>query len=153
MRKILLILVLFFGVNVAFAQEHVVANENVKWEMSFKKAIKKAKKEKKPVLVFFTGSDWCPPCKRIERELIETDKFKGFSDKNLVLYKADFPRNRDLVTADARKENGELKFKYGISSFPTMLVVNADGNVLGEKRGAYMTEYYYPFLEEIVKNN
>lgn len=149
MRKIFLILVLFLGVSVTFAQEKTA----VKWEISFDKAIKKAKKENKPVLVYFTGSDWCPPCKKIDKELFHAEKFQAFSDKNLILYKADFPRNRDLVSSETRASNKGLKSKYGVSAFPSMVVVNANGTVLGEKRGAYMTEYYYPFLEEIVKSN
>ncbi len=153
MKKIFLILVLFLSVNLSFAQESTVDNSHVNWQISFDEATKKAKKEKKPILIFFTGSDWCPPCKKIERELIETDKFKNFSNKNLVLYKADFPRNRDLVSKEAKLENEKLKMNYRISSFPSIIVVDANGYVLGEKIGAYMTEYYYPFLEEIIRDN
>ncbi len=155
MRKIFLILVLLLGVKASFAQESVVAQEKeaIKWEMSFDEAIKRAKDENKPVLVFFTGSDWCPPCKQVDRELFHTNKFKEFSTKNLILYKADFPRNRYLVSSSAKKANRKLQFKYGINSFPTVVVMNADGDVLGKKKGAYMAASYYPFLEAILKNN
>ncbi|MBE7629717.1 thioredoxin family protein [Tenacibaculum piscium] len=161
MKKIGIILVFLLAVHTVSAQQSVVAhqeinqeaNQEVKWEQSFDTAIKKAKKENKPVLVFFTGSDWCPPCQTIDRELFNTDKFKGFSDEKLILYKADFPRNRDLVSSEAKKENNELQYRYGINAFPTVVVVNAKGNVLGKKKGAYMAAYYYPFLQSIITNN
>ncbi|MEX6626144.1 thioredoxin family protein [Tenacibaculum pacificus] len=152
MRNIFFILVFFLGVNTSFAQQSVL-DGNVKWEESFDSAIKKAKSEDKPLLLFFTGSDWCPPCQQVDRELFNTDKFKGFSDENLILYKADFPRNRDLVPLCTKQQNSKLQNRYGISAYPTVLVVNAKGNVLGKKKGAYMAEYYYPFLEKIIKNN
>lgn len=153
MRKIFLILVFILGANVSFAQESVVVNEHesLAWEMSFDSAIKKSKAENKPILVFFTGSDWCPPCKMVDEKLFNTVKFKRYSAENLILYKADFPRNRDLVSSEAKKENNRLQYRYGINAFPTVVVVNGKGNVLGKKKGAYVPEYYYPFLADIVK--
>ncbi|MBE7693324.1 thioredoxin family protein [Tenacibaculum finnmarkense] len=157
MKKIFLTLVLILGAQISFAQEHTVAHQaesqKIQWESSFNTAIEKSKSENKPILVFFTGSDWCHPCKRVDKELFETMKFKNFSDGNLIFYKADFPRNRDLVSVAAKKENEELQYRYGINAFPTVVVVNSKGNVLGKKKGAYMAEYYYPFLTKIIKNN
>lgn len=161
MRRIFSI-VLFFGivsfVNAQSLAQNIdvveVADEtaiSLGWETTFKDAVVKAKTEKKPILIYFTGSDWCGPCIRLEKSFFQTDKFKDFSDKNIVLYKADFPRNADLVTAENKAINKELSIRYSQSSFPTMIVVNEKGEVLGRKNGIYMSEYYYPFLEEITK--
>lgn len=132
----------------SFAQE--TAN-NVIWEPTFKEALEKAKNEQKPILIYFTGSDWCGPCIQLDKELFHTEKFETFAKEKMVVYMADFPRNRDLITSDARKINKELSKKYKQTSFPTMVVIDAKGNVLGQKNGKYMAEYYYPFFEEVVR--
>ena len=75
-----------------------------------------------------------------------------FSEENLVLYTANYPRNTDLVSLENKKTNKQLSKKYKQESFPTMIVVDEKGNVLGRKIGSYMVEYYYPFFEEMVRN-
>lgn len=124
----------------------------VDWQSSFEAAINKAKEINKPVLIYFTGSDWCGPCMRLDKELFHTEKFKVFSKENMVLYKANYPRNSDLVTKENRRINEELSIRYGQSSFPTMIVVNADGVVLGRKDGTYVSDYYYPFFDGIIRD-
>ncbi|MBS9773666.1 MAG: thioredoxin family protein [Tenacibaculum sp.] len=120
------------------------------WENSFRDAVQKSRIEKKPILIYFTGSDWCGPCIRLKETLFKTEKFKDFSDKNIILYKADFPRNKDLVSPEIREANNELVSRYGQSSFPTMIIVNEQENVLGRKDGAYLADYYYNFFNEVL---
>lgn len=156
MKKIFLSLVVLFSVSFMNAQEFsgdfVNEDIDIKWEKNFEKAVKKAKKEHKPILVYFTGSDWCGPCKRLDKNLFHTEKFKEFSEENLVLYTADFPRNTDLVSNENKKTNKQLSSRYNQESFPTMIMIDENGNMLGRKNGSYMIEYYYPFFESITKN-
>lgn len=140
------------SINEGFGTSNAVTNEVVvNWQSSFKQAVMRAKAEKKPVLIYFTGSDWCGPCKRLDKELFQTEKFKAFADKNLVLYKADYPINVDLVSPENKVTNSELSKRYSQKSFPTMIVINSKGEVLGRKNGKYMSEFYYPFFEEVIK--
>ncbi|QTD37526.1 thioredoxin family protein [Polaribacter batillariae] len=122
------------------------------WENSFKSALKKSKKEKKPVLIYFTGSDWCGPCKVLDKKLFHTEKFKGLADKDLILYEADLPRNTDLLAPDKLQVNSDLKRKYKVKSFPTLVMVNHKGRIIGYKKGLILTEYYYPFLQAVIEN-
>lgn len=65
---------------------------------------------------------------------------------------ANFPRNKDLVKEEARNINNTLSTKYNHQNkFPTLVMINHKGEVLGEKQGMYMLDYYYPFFEEVVK--
>jgi len=130
----------------------VAAVEKVKlnWMSSYEDALKKAKEEKKPVLIYFTGSDWCAPCITLDKQLFYTDKFKNLSDKELVLLEVDFPRNQDLLTQDKISENLYLRERYKVNSFPTLLFVNHRGRKVAEKTGYIMSEYYYPFIESVV---
>jgi len=165
-KYILFSLIVFLGNTFLFSQEvkQKDSTENVSeetaivldsvielhWEKSFKKALKKSKKEDKPVLVYFTGSDWCGPCIVLDRKLFHTQKFKSFADDHLILYKVDVTRNIDLVDAKTRKENNKIRRKYRQKKFPTIIMVNYKGKVLGIKKGMYLTEYYFPFFQSIV---
>jgi thioredoxin-related protein len=122
------------------------------WSDSFKDAIKKSKKEKKPILIYFTGSDWCGICKQLNKNLFYTDKFKNLADKDLILYEADNPNNKDLISPDKMKENYKLIRKYKVKGQPTIVMVNHRGKMIGYKKGKYLTEYYYSFFQSVVEN-
>ncbi len=160
MKKIIFSFLLFsIVISSSFSQEkNVEVLEKIKedivlnWTDSFKEALKKSKKEKKPVLIYFTGSDWCGPCKVLDKKLFHTEKFKALADKELILYEADDPRNKNLVEAKRLEVNYDLKRKYKIKSFPTLVLVNHRGKMIGYKKGLILTEYYYPFLESVIEN-
>ena len=154
MGRIFYTLLLVFSVTIGLQaqQESQMKTEVEKniWSPTMKAAIEKATVENKPILIYFTGSDWCGPCINLDKNLFHTEKFEEFATENLVLYAADFPRNRDLISQDNRKINKELSHRYDQSSFPTIILINSKGEVLGRKNGAYLPEYYFPFFEEIV---
>ena len=70
----------------------------------------------------------------------------------MVLYMADFPRNTDLVSEINRSSNKQLSRKYNQESFPTIIIVDENGGVLGRKNGSYIIEYYFPFFESITNS-
>lgn len=157
MRKNIISFIVCFLVVLSYnAQEHIVVEADKvitpNWESSFKKALKKSKKEKKPVLIYFTGSDWCGPCKVLDKKLFHTQKFKDLADKDLILYEANNPRNKDLVEAERMKENYKLISKYKVRSYPTLVFVNHKGRMIGYKKGLILTEYYYPFIQSVIEN-
>lgn len=132
--------------------EEIETTPVINWQVSYKDALAKAKKENKPLLIYFTGSDWCGYCKVLGRKLFNTEKFQKYSDDKLVLYKADFPRNKNLVDDATREVNEGLKIRYNPQSkYPTLVMVNTNGIVLGSKQGMYMTEYYYPFFDQAIQ--
>ncbi|CAL2092725.1 thioredoxin family protein [Tenacibaculum sp. 190524A05c] len=146
MKHFLLSTILFFTISSVFAQEKIRIN----WQPTLQDAIEKSKDENKLILVYFTGSDWCGPCINLDKNLFHTEKFRKFSEEHLVLYMADFPRNKDLVSKENRKINKQLSEKYGQSSFPTILLIDNTGTEYGRKNGSYLPEYYFPFFEEMV---
>lgn len=152
MKKIITLTLLISCFFVGFSQESVKEKIDLNWEQSFKVALKKSKKEKKPVLIYFTGSDWCTPCKILDKKLFHTKKFKDLSDKDFILYEADNPRNKDLLTLNKRKENNKLIRKYKVKSYPTLVVVNHRGKMIAYKSGLILTEYYYPFFQSVLDN-
>lgn len=154
MKKVLFgFTICLFSITNSLSQEHIAESLEVvtlNWESTFKGALKKAKKEKKPVLIYFTGSDWCSPCKVLDKKIFHTEKFKKMAEESLILYMVDVPRNRDLVNEKTRKLNKQLSKRYGQKSFPTLIFVDDKGKMLDIKKGVYMTEYYYPFFEKTI---
>lgn len=101
------------------------------WETDFDKALKKSAKEGKPMLVNFTGSDWCGWCIKLDKEVFSTKEFTDWADKNVILVKLDFPRKSNQ-TAEEKKRNNELVKKYGVRGYPTILFIDGKGNVIGK---------------------
>lgn len=90
-----------------------------------------AASENKPVLALFTGSDWCPPCKRLEGAVLSKKEFKEFAEKELVLMEVDFPRNKKQ-SSSLKKANQKLQSEYNIRGYPTLLLMDAKGKVLAK---------------------
>ncbi|SEB78017.1 Thioredoxin-related protein [Tenacibaculum sp. MAR_2009_124] len=136
---------------IVFSQENQTMEFKVtaKWESTFEIAKKRAKQERKPILIYFSGSDWCGPCIKLDNELFHTKKFQDYSKDKFILYMADFPRNKDLVSGKVSKTNKKLSKKYN-NSFPMVLVISKKGKVLGERRGSYLPDSYYSFFESVL---
>lgn len=96
------------------------------WLTDFAAAQKKAKDEKKLILLDFTGSDWCPPCMKLKKEVLSTKDFLDYAKTNFVLVEVDFPRRKKLSEQQTQANEALLK-KYNIEVFPTIVVVKSDG--------------------------
>ncbi len=136
--------------DVEVAEIEIVNKIELDWVATYKDALRRSKKEDKPVLMYFTGSDWCGPCKILDKDLFHTEKFKALADKDLVLLEVDIPRRTDIISADKMNENLYLQRKYKVRAFPTLMMVNHRGKKIAEKKGYVMTEYYYPFFQSVI---
>lgn len=117
---------------------HTDMDKDTKWLTDFEKALKVAKKDHKNVLVYFTGSDWCPPCKMLKTDLFDSAEFNALSKDYVLLY-VDMPRNRDLLSPEQRQHNKDLLKKYNKKGvFPLLKIVNAKGKALDEYSGYSM---------------
>jgi len=107
------------------------------WETDFSKAQQSAKSEHKHILLNFSGSDWCGPCIRMHKEIFEGTSFTQYSEKNLVLVNADFPRlKKHELSKDQQTKNDQLADKYNKDGvFPLTVLLTPDGKVLKEWKG------------------
>lgn len=151
MKRVVLVVFFLATKSVLFSQDHLEVNEKTNWSNTYKEALKQAKNEKKPLLVYFKGSDWCGPCKKLDKELFSSQKFNEFSKEHFILYEADIPLNEDLINEEKLKINKKLVKKFKVTSYPTLLFINYKQKVLGYKKGLILTEYYYPFFQTIIK--
>lgn len=118
------------------------------WLTDLPQALAKAKAENKKVLVDFTGSDWCPWCIKLQKEIFQQDAFVEFAKKNLVLVEIDFPRAK-AQSAELKKANQALSKQYGIEGYPTVLVFDSQGKQLGKL--GYLAGGAKAFLGELGK--
>ena len=110
----------------------------------------KARAENKPLLVDFTGSDWCGWCIRLDEEVFSQSAFQAYAAAELVLVEIDFPRRKTL-SAELKAQNEALAQQYGIRGFPTILLLSPEGELIektGYRRGG--PESYVAHLKEIL---
>ncbi len=124
-KKIFAIFVAFAFLSVAFA-----APPSKDWFVDYAAAVEKAKAENKPLLVLTTGSDWCPYCIKLEKDVLKSKSFKELAKKSFVLVYLDFPRRatKDVDVKANRELMQRLKFSGGL---PEMRVFSPEGAELG----------------------
>ena len=104
------------------------------WQTDFAKASQQAAQEHKYILLDFTGSDWCPWCIKMDKEVFNQSQFSDFALKNLVLVKLDFPRKAAQTPAEKSQNEGLAK-KYGIEGFPTYVLLDPSGKEVRRQVG------------------
>jgi thiol-disulfide isomerase/thioredoxin len=101
------------------------------WLTDFEKAKRYSSATGKPILANFTGSDWCPFCLRLKREVFDTELFQDWAEDNVVLFMADYPRKKLLPPAEAA-QNEFLVQEYSVAGYPSILFITGKGDVLGK---------------------
>ncbi|MDD5150325.1 MAG: thioredoxin family protein [Flavobacterium sp.] len=117
MKKTYLIIAFVLGSLAVQSQELV-------WQTDIKKAMEISNKTQKPMLLFFTGSDWCGWCIRLQKEVLKTPEFAVWAKKNVVLVELDFPR-RTPQSDELRNQNAGLQQAFGIQGYPTVWFATA----------------------------
>lgn len=103
------------------------------WVIDFLAAKERAQKIEKPILLVFSGSDWCVPCIKLERNIWKSESFKTYALENLVLYRADFPRKKkNQLPEQVSTTNKILAEKYNSEGyFPHVVLLHPSGKVMG----------------------
>ena len=116
------------------------------WFTNFAAAQKAAKAGNKKIYALFTGSDWCPYCIKLGKDVLKQKKFEQFVKGKLVLLYLDFPRNKKLPPKEAA-DNQEMAEKYGVNGFPTALILDAEGKQLDQIIGTNSVGDYLKRLQ------
>jgi thioredoxin-related protein len=122
------------------------------WLTDLDEGIKVAKAEKKAILVDFTGSDWCGWCIRLKKEVFDQKEFAAVT-KDFVLVELDYPQKKKQP-AEEKAKNKALADKFGIEGFPTIMLLDANGEPFAQT--GYVAggpEKYLPHLAELLKAN
>lgn len=114
------------------------------WDTNLKVSLEKGKESKKNILLLFTGSDWCPPCKMLESKIFRSEIFKDYASKNLELLVIDFPKYTK-ISEEQSAYNESLSDKFRIEGFPTMVFLDPNENEL--TRMGYMGDDAEQFIQ------
>lgn len=124
----------------------------ITWITSYEEAVNQSKDRYKPILLFFTGSDWCSWCHKLEKEVLDTQEFALSNGDQFIFVKLDFPLNRSLPRSET-SQNKELQRKYDVRSFPTIVILDPQQRqigVTGYRPGG--AKAYGDHLEKIVND-
>lgn len=120
MRKNSLVVVLFVLVALVTGS---YAEAPKGWETDVDVAIKRAKKENKAVMIEFTGSDWCPPCIAMNKNVFSKDEFFKEASKDFILVHLDFPQK----DPELAKKNLPMHEKYKVPGYPFVVLLDSEG--------------------------
>lgn len=100
------------------------------WLTDFDAAKARAAKEGKAVLIDFTGSDWCGYCIKLRRDVFDKENFADYAKDKFILLEIDQPRKAKMDPAQLAA-NRKLAESYGVDGYPTVLVVDSEGTLMG----------------------
>jgi thioredoxin-related protein len=162
-KRIVLPLLLCVGIALVFrAFGHEPLNEGkLQWHTDLMKAHEASEKSKKPIFAFFTGSDWCGWCHKLQREVFAKPEFIEWANKNVILLELDFPRSKQLP-AELAQQNQNLQQQFQVRGYPTIWVfttAKGEGNAfslnplgsLGYPSGAEKGKEEVKFLSDANK--
>lgn len=113
------------------------------WSTDLDKATEQAKAEKKSVLVEFTGSDWCPPCIAMRKNVFSKKEFVDAASKKFILVELDFPKGDKELS----EKNKPLAEKFKIEGFPTVVLLDSEG-----KEFTRFFASQFPKVEDFLKH-
>jgi|TARA_B110000263_G_scaffold22331_1_gene17415 protein disulfide-isomerase len=112
MKNFLAVLLVAVSLN-GFAQQ-----KQLEWHTDVSKAIKISMENEKPLFFFFTGSDWCGWCIKLQKEVFFKPEFEKWAQDNITLVELDFPKRKKL-DASLQKQNDELRNMFAVRGYPT----------------------------------
>lgn len=118
--------------NILFSVLALVVFNLLPWGNNFEQAKKEAADSHRLILLNFSGSDWCAPCKRMKSEIFDQENFNQYAEGKLVLLSADFPRLKKNALEKAQNTHNEaLAERYNpMGKFPLTVLLDSTGQVL-----------------------
>lgn len=144
MKKFFLILSVLFT-SLLYSQD---------WKLDFEQAKKLAIEENKNIVIVFSGSDWCAPCIKLDRNIWQSEAFNKAAEENWIIVRADFPRKKANQLEEIQiTKNRKLAEKYNTEgSFPLVVVVDKNGKLLGKMGFKNVTpEEYIKMIHDVEK--
>jgi thioredoxin-related protein len=115
------------------------------WEQSETIAKRRAAREGKPLLIWFTDSARSPMCKALNQELFSTPDFEKWASEKLIRLRVDADVQEDDPNlslgekesrlVDLKKYVGRMKKQYKVLGYPVVVLLNPAGEKIGQYRG------------------
>ena len=124
------------------------------WETDWNVAVNKAQKENLKIILVFSGSDWCAPCIKLDKEIWSSTEFQELIKGEFVMFRADFPRKtKNSLDKNQQLQNNNLAEKYNENGFfPSVVVLDSHEKILGRLGYEKTTpELYFKKLKSFEK--
>jgi thioredoxin-related protein len=138
MKTLITAISLIFFIQIGFAQDAEMITDWIK-------AKEVAKKENKRILIILTGSEWCAPCKKMDKNVIEKSEFQKYAKQNLVLFLIDLPGGGLIINSKVYQEYEKFKNAYQTTALPSLILTDYDGAKISVLKGKLFS------LENIMK--
>jgi len=145
MKKLLTLLLLTISLS-GFTQQ-----TELTWHTNVDNAVNLSVESGKPLFFFFTGSDWCGWCKKLQKDVFFKDEFKKWAKKSVILVELDFPR-RTKLDETTQKQNRKLAGMFGVRGYPTIKAISrhtAHNIMSGCKKGLVIPKTKPKIIAEI----
>lgn len=155
-RSFHLLIALLLGLCFSVSSSHVVASDVAKsganpgeWTMDFDAAKQLAASRNLPILINFTGSDWCGWCQIMDTRVFADKEWSEYAKEKLVLVTIDFPNDTTIVPEHFVARNEELAKKFEIQGFPTYVLLKSDASTEVARLGAGRNKTAASFIGEV----
>ncbi|WP_038529737.1 thioredoxin family protein [Formosa agariphila] len=128
LKTLINIIVLLFLIQIGNAQEVEMITE-------WKEAKELAEKENKQILIILTGSEWCAPCKKMDKKVIENPEFKKYAEENLIVFLIDLPGGGLVINSKVYQDYEKFKNKYESIALPSLILTENDGTKIRTLKG------------------
>jgi thioredoxin-related protein len=128
MKTLITAISLIFIIQIGFAQDAEMITDWIK-------AKEVAKKENKRILIILTGSEWCAPCKKMDKNVIEKSEFQKYAKQNLVLFLIDLPGGGLIINSKVYQEYENFKNAYQTTALPSLILTDYDGSKINVLKG------------------
>ena len=126
MRYVLIVLLCITAALVGCGKKEPAKQVTFEPPINLSNILEQAAIDKKNVLLDFTGSDWCPPCKELQANVLSKPDFLDYAKSNLVVVEVDFPYDKPQSEAQ-KATNSILHDQFLIEQFPTLVLLNSEG--------------------------
>lgn len=100
-------------------------NTTINWLTNYEDAVNKSRSQSKPLLLFFTGTGWCPACSKLEQEVFDTAAFADAAGDKFIFLKLDFPQDKSNISPQTMAQNKQLMKRFDIRSFPSVVLLES----------------------------
>ena len=132
-------LILLFLPLIGFGQ-----SQEISWEEDLFSAFNLASLSNKIIMIEFMA-EWCPPCKRMEKETFSNDRVINKSNE-FIFVKVDVDKHQDI--AKEYKRNAK---KYGGIGIPNILFIDKDKNIVYQRVGFLNANQLITVMDSVLK--
>ncbi len=119
------------------------------WTQDINAAKAVAKEKGLPILLNFTGSDWCGWCKLMDKSVFSQPEWKAYAEQKLMLVTLDFPQDKSIVPEAYVERNAQLQKQFGVRGYPTYVLLDSDGETVLGQLGAGRDKTPASFSKEV----